>query len=123
MRQIVRHIIKNAVIYSPSHTTVEVTLDYTPSDVLIAVRDHGFGIHPLLQERIFKRFWRGVDNSFHKSIYGLGVGLYLGQALAAAHGGKLTVESSGMSGQGSLFTVILPWQSPALTALVKSALG
>src|SRR5262249_47926073 len=69
VRQILLHLIKNALIYSPQDTPVEVSLSYTPSSVYIQVRDHGRGISTAQQNNIFSRFWRGVDNSVKKDIY------------------------------------------------------
>jgi signal transduction histidine kinase len=66
------------------------------------VRDHGIGITPARQGRIFERFERGVSKNYG----GLGLGLYLSRRIVEAHGGSLQVQS--VPGTGSTFTVTLP---------------
>ncbi len=65
--------------------------------------DHGIGIAPQDQKRIFEQFERAVSVS---SISGLGVGLFISRAIVEAHGGTISVQSK--LGKGSTFTVELP---------------
>jgi len=60
-------------------------------------------------EHIFERFYR-CDPS--RSQAGTGLGLSFARAVARAHNGDVTVAST--AGEGSLFTVKLPINSPAL---------
>ena len=46
----------------------------------------------------------------------LGLGLALVKRLAERHGGAISVESSGVSGEGSCFTIVLPLYQDALAA-------
>ncbi|HVI95958.1 MAG TPA: sensor histidine kinase, partial [Anaeromyxobacter sp.] len=69
----------------------------------IAVRDHGIGISPGAQRRIFDRFERAVSVRHYG---GLGLGLYIARHVVEAHGGRIAVESG--AGQGASFTVELP---------------
>jgi signal transduction histidine kinase len=64
------------------------------------VADKGPGIRPELLPHLFERFV--ADGSTR----GLGLGLYLAQRVAAAHGGRLEVQSE--LGAGSEFKIILP---------------
>jgi signal transduction histidine kinase len=78
--------------------------------VRIAVRDHGPGIAPADQARIFERFERAVSLRRHG---GFGVGLWMAREIVRAHGGTLTVASE--VGEGATFTIDVPIV-PAATA-------
>jgi signal transduction histidine kinase len=67
---------------------------------VVLVQDRGRGIAPDVLPHIFERFHAGADSS------GLGLGLYLAQAMVTAHGGTLSVDSQ--AGQGTSFTLRLP---------------
>ncbi|HEX8436125.1 sensor histidine kinase, partial [Archangium sp.] len=65
--------------------------------------DHGPGISPEEQTRIFERYQRASGKHSRES---LGLGLYVARQIARAHGGDLTVEST--LGVGSRFILRLP---------------
>ena len=66
------------------------------------MRDHGVGIAPDQQTRIFERFERGVEQRSG----GFGIGLWVVKNVCVAMGGTISVESE--PGEGALFTVMLP---------------
>jgi signal transduction histidine kinase len=68
--------------------------------VRLAIADTGPGIPPALRERIFDPFFTTKEGG------GAGLGLSVCHAIAAAHHGKLTVDSE--EGRGSCFTLVLP---------------
>lgn len=68
----------------------------------LTVKDHGVGLSPEAQERLFGRFERPGDSARP----GTGLGLYIVHQLVAAHGG--TIHVSSRPGHGSTFTVELP---------------
>ncbi|HEX8438346.1 HAMP domain-containing sensor histidine kinase [Archangium sp.] len=70
--------------------------------VRLEVRDHGRGIPPEAQGRLFGRFERLGDTGQP----GTGLGLYIVRQLVEAHGGTIRVSSR--PGAGSTFTVELP---------------
>lgn len=70
----------------------------------VDVQDDGPGIPPDLLPRVFERFARG-DSSRSRSSGSTGLGLAIVQAVAAAHGGAVTVDS--MPGR-TVFTLHLP---------------
>ncbi|MFR9546342.1 MAG: HAMP domain-containing sensor histidine kinase [Rikenellaceae bacterium] len=72
-----------------------------PNELTISVADSGFGIDKKELKQIFKQFYRGQ----HKGIKGYGIGLSYLRAIAVAHGGGVTVEST--KGVGSRFEVKL----------------
>ncbi|KND04770.1 PAS domain S-box protein [Spizellomyces punctatus DAOM BR117] len=76
------------------------------SGVIFAVEDTGTGIPSHEISRIFERFHR-VDGQKGRSHEGSGIGLALTQELVRLHGG--TVELRSVYGQGSTFSVFLPY--------------
>ncbi|MEW5852908.1 MAG: HAMP domain-containing sensor histidine kinase [Myxococcota bacterium] len=100
--QVVRNLVDNAAKFGAGHP-VEVASTRTGEHAVITVRDHGPGIAPQDQERIFGRFERATDVTSYR---GLGLGLYVARHIVEAHGGAITVESA--PGQGACFTVRLP---------------
>ncbi len=67
------------------------------------VRDTGPGIDPADTERIFQRFQRGDDT---RGPEGSGLGLSIVRAIATAHGGEVSLDST--PGEGATFTLVLP---------------
>ena len=98
------NLIQNAIYYTPSEGTVEITANRSASDIVVNVQDTGVGIAPKDLENIFERFWR-ADKSRSYNSGGSGLGLAIAQAIAQNHGGLITVTSQ--LGVGSCFTVRL----------------
>ena len=69
------------------------------------VTDNGVGIPQEAMPHIFDRFYR-ADNVRAIEPSGSGLGLVICQTIAAAHGGRIEVESR--QGSGSRFTLLLP---------------
>ena len=78
-------------------------------EVTLTVEDRGRGIPARDVSRIFEPFYRSPD-VVAAQIQGSGLGLSLVQHIAAAHGGRVSVESR--PGQGSSFTIHLPIAAP-----------
>jgi signal transduction histidine kinase len=108
--EIVKHLLSNALKFSPPETPVVLSLHDTGDVVLISVRDEGPGIPAEELPHLFDRFFRvpGIEVQLGSRV-GLGVGLYIARAIAELHGGRLDVETS--SGHGSTFTLSIPRQS------------
>lgn len=101
----VSNLVENAVTYSPADSAVAVTASRDGQDVRITVSDHGVGIPPEEQERIFERFYR-VDPARARATGGTGLGLSIVKHVAASNGGSVEVWSE--PGLGSSFTLVLP---------------
>jgi K+-sensing histidine kinase KdpD len=107
LRRALFNLIQNAVKYSPSGGEVLIVGEVTsPSTVLVRVIDHGVGIEPGEEERIFDRFHRS-DNRLSRSTAGVGLGLYITRNIVQGHGGRIWAESAG-TGRGSSFNILLP---------------
>jgi two-component system phosphate regulon sensor histidine kinase PhoR len=99
------NLIDNAVKYSGSGSTVELSAYRDPPEVVIRVRDQGSGIDARHLPRIFERFYR-VDKARSRELGGTGLGLAIVKHIILAHGGSVDVEST--VGVGSSFSLRLP---------------
>ena len=76
-------------------------------EVWLEVGDTGEGIPPEQLPYVFDRFYR-ADPARSRVSGGSGLGLAIVRAIVEAHGGRVSVASAGVPGQGSAFTVRLP---------------
>jgi len=96
----------NAAKYSPPDTAIELGCTAYDGAVQFWVRDSGPGVPEEARARIFERFGR-VDEG--RGIRGSGLGLPIVAALAAAHGGYVSLESGP---HGSMFGFVVPTTDP-----------
>ncbi len=104
LHQVVTNLLNNARRHTPEGTTVTAGARSAGHVVRVTVHDDGPGLPPALVDRAFERFTRG-DSSRTRASGGAGLGLSLVQAIAAAHGGAVTVSSTPGS---TTFTLDLP---------------
>ncbi len=102
IEQVIDNLVANAVKFGAGKP-VEVVAEAVNGTVHLAIRDHGIGIAPDDQRRIFERFERAVS-TWHYG--GFGLGLWIARNIVQAHGGEIHVWSE--PGQGSRFDVTLP---------------
>lgn len=102
VEQVVSNLISNAIKYGAGKP-VEIDVEDAQGVARLRVRDHGIGIAPEDQQRIFQRFERAVSELHYG---GLGLGLWIVRQTVEAQGGRIAVESA--PGQGATFTVELP---------------
>jgi two-component system phosphate regulon sensor histidine kinase PhoR len=101
--QALLNLLDNAVKYSGPSREIGVRMYVEAGEIAIEVEDHGVGIDPAEQGKVFERFYR-VANGTGKGGYGLG--LFLVWHIMEAHGGRAEVHSE--PGRGSRFRLILP---------------
>lgn len=106
LEQILSNLLSNALKYGAGKP-VTVRVRDEQEKALVEVEDHGVGIAPEDQSRVFQRFERA--NTEHKRD-SLGLGLFIVRSLVEAHGGTVGLRSE--VGKGSTFTVTLPRQRP-----------
>ena len=105
--QVLGNLLTNALRHTPPGGTVTVgATAHGPHRLALSVADTGDGITAEHLPQVFERFWRG-DTARDRDHGGSGIGLTISRALVEAHGGTLSVTSSG-SGAGSVFTMELP---------------
>ncbi len=111
MTLVLLNLVDNAVKYAGDGGEVSVRLRRAPGAVALAIADHGSGIAPEEQRRIFERFYRATS-ARARNVRGSGIGLALVKHIAEAHGGRVEVDST--PGRGSTFTVYIP-VAPVMT--------
>ena len=92
-KQIVINLVSNAIKFSPSETTVTISLGLDANGALVlSVRDHGIGIARKDIPKALAPFGQ-IANPHTKSHEGTGLGLSLVVMLTRYHGGDLTLDS------------------------------
>lgn len=112
LQQILSNLIDNAIKYSTPGSMVEIQARHEGKYVRTCVRDHGIGIPPDEQKRIFEPFFRASNTG---SITGTGLGLSILRNAVELQGGEIQFDS--VEGQGTTFTVLL---APAPAAEASS---
>lgn len=105
MQQAVFNLVENAIKFSNRGGSVLVSASTDPEMLHIAVQDHGKGIAPLDQPKLFTRFFH-VDDDDRFGTGGQGLGLAIVKSIATRHGGNVTVRSQ--LGEGSTFYLEVP---------------
>jgi signal transduction histidine kinase/ligand-binding sensor domain-containing protein/DNA-binding response OmpR family regulator len=105
------NLLSNALKYTPPGGKVELSVVGEEKRMRVVVSDSGCGIAEEISHRLFNVFYQ-AKNAEKASQTGFGIGLYVSQKLAAAHGGALSYES--MDGEGATFTLSLPMNRPVV---------
>ena len=110
LRQILFNLINNAIKFT-EHGGVclcaKVTGDaHGHQELRLDIADSGIGMDPASISQLFQRFFQ-VDSGLSRRFSGAGLGLEISMSLAHMMDGDIKVQS--IAGQGSTFTVHLPW--------------
>lgn len=92
LHQLVTNLLRNGTAHTRVGTTVRAVLRSDGDTVELTIADDGPGIEADLLPTLFDRFTRG-DSSRTRASGGAGLGTSLVQAIAAAHGGSVSVTS------------------------------
>jgi two-component system sensor histidine kinase KdpD len=105
---VVRHLLDNALKYSPPGTPIELSAETQGERVVVRVADHGPGVAEKDRNRVFDKFFR---SRHHKDkMPGSGMGLAIAREVIQAHKGEIWVEPR--PGGGAVFSVSLPVAEP-----------
>ena len=100
--QVVTNLVSNAIKYGDGKP-IEIVVSAEDGRARLEVTDHGIGIAPHHQERVFERFERAVTD---RRYTGFGLGLWITSRIVEEFGGTLSLRSE--LGAGSTFIVELP---------------
>jgi signal transduction histidine kinase len=109
VEQVIENLLSNAVKFSPHEEELDVEVERGEHEVQLSVTDRGSGITSEELERIFDRYYRGVNQ--RDAVGGGGIGLAIAREIVTAHGGRIWAASDG-PGKGSTFFVALPIVQP-----------
>ena len=141
VRQVLTNLLSNAIKFTPEggrilirgnrleadsaseHEVGEADFGQPPPMLQIEVEDTGVGIAAADQSIIFQKFRQGAsvigNDSLTREVSGTGLGLSIVKELCVLMGGWVELKSD--VGQGSTFTVVLPWKyqrkNPAPSAI------
>jgi len=105
IRQVLINLLSNAIKFSPTGSRVDLYAGEREKEIRVYVKDHGAGVAPENQERIFMKFQQIGKHPRGKEA-GVGLGLAISKGIIEAHGGRIWLESQ--VGQGSTFIFSLP---------------
>ncbi|MBK8030690.1 MAG: PAS domain-containing protein [Chloroflexi bacterium] len=119
LRLALKHVLGNAVIYTPEGGKITVSLLRSGDRVYINVEDTGMGIAPEDQPHIFEPLYR-ADKARSLS-GGAGLGLSISQKIIEGHHGDIRLTSA--VGHGTTVCLELPVTQPPLPTEVHQAHG
>lgn len=103
LERAVYNILSNAMKFTPRGGTIEATLTQRGKMLYLTVQDSGSGVDPAVRSNIHSRYLRqpGVEDGR----FGIGLGMVLIRAAAAAHGGTVLMEHP--EGRGARITMTM----------------
>ena len=117
LRQVLTHILSNAVKFTPPTGHIRVSGQVTPEGgIRIAIADSGIGMDPARISSALEPF-KQLDGRLSRRFEGVGLGLPLALALTRLHDGTLHVDSE--PGKGTTVTLDFP---PERVVIVPQAL-
>ena len=87
LHQVLTNLLSNAAKFSPDGSPIQVTVSATPEYTEVGIRDHGPGLSPQDEDRIFE-----AGQRLDPQTSGMGLGLFVARQLARAHGGGLHLQ-------------------------------
>jgi len=108
VKQVLTNLIRNARIYTPENTKIEVrwSFDISQDSLVLRVKDWGEGVPESEHARIFERFYR-VDKSRSRRSGGSGIGLSIVKHIMSLHSGEVMLEPY-KQGEGASFVCTFP---------------
>jgi two-component system OmpR family sensor kinase len=105
LRQVVDNLLSNVRAHTPEGSPVRVRVGSENGVVVVEVADSGQGLTGDEASRVFERFYR-TDDSRSRTTGGVGLGLSIVAAVAEAHGGSVSADST--LGEGATFRITFP---------------
>ncbi|MFV0927412.1 GAF domain-containing sensor histidine kinase [Pseudomonas palmensis] len=101
--QLLSNLLANALNHGDANSPVDVSARIEQQVFTLGVHNQGAPIAPAVMAQLFQPFSRPLDGTPQS---GLGLGLYIANQIALAHGGRMEVVSSREA--GTLFSLRLP---------------
>ncbi|MGY4492777.1 GAF domain-containing sensor histidine kinase [Pseudomonas sp. TE3610] len=101
--QLLSNLVANAIYHGADDGIVTVRAQAIDGRFELSVHNQGEAIEPAIQAQLFQPFARRAGSSPQS---GLGLGLYIANQIALAHGGHMAVVSTAQA--GTLFTLHVP---------------
>jgi two-component system sensor histidine kinase KdpD len=113
VEQVLVNLLENALEYTPECMPIEIASRLEPGRMTVEVADHGPGLPPGTEKRVFEKFFR-IQRGHSRR--GIGLGLAICRGIIEAHGG--TISAANREGGGAVFRFTLPLvgQPPAINA-------
>ncbi|MBD3245353.1 MAG: PAS domain-containing protein [Candidatus Moranbacteria bacterium] len=105
IRIVFLNLVSNSVKYTPPKGKIEISIEPKKENVLITIKDNGYGIPEEQQDKIFKKMFR-ADNVMEKETDGTGLGLYIVKSIINQSNGRIWFESQ--KDKGTTFFIELP---------------
>jgi two-component system sensor histidine kinase KdpD len=102
MEQALCNLLINVTEHSPAASPIEMSAQLEGGVLLLRVRDHGTGVVPGEEKKVFEKFYRGTG----ARPGGTGLGLSIVAGIARAHRGEVAAENHPTG--GAMFTLHLP---------------
>ena len=109
IEQVLVNLLDNAVKYTPPDSPIRIIASATDRAVTVEVADHGPGLRPGEEDKVFEKFYRGQPAGGR----GAGLGLAICQGIVKAHGGRIWAQNLPEGGVSFLFTLPLGEKPPA----------
>jgi two-component system, OmpR family, sensor histidine kinase KdpD len=106
IEQALAALLSNAAAHGVSNQPIEVSAARDASMVVFSVADHGPGLAPGEENKVFEKFYRGPGTPAG----GLGLGLSIARQLVEAHSGQIVAQNRAEG--GSRFSIRLPIGEP-----------
>ena len=104
LEQVIANLLDNSISFSQSNQTIEITLEETSNNLLMAIKDEGPGFSETSPQKIFKRFYSNRPKSFGKHS---GLGLNIVKNIVELHKGTIAA-SNRVNTKGAQVEVLLP---------------
>jgi two-component system sensor histidine kinase KdpD len=115
IEQVLVNLLDNVIKYTPPRSPVDIIATAGERNVTVELRDHGPGLPPGTEGKVFDKFYRAQRDGER----GAGLGLAICRGIVQAHGGKIWAQNIPDGGVAFLFT--LPLGDPKAAAVPGDA--
>jgi two-component system, OmpR family, phosphate regulon sensor histidine kinase PhoR len=105
LARLVSNLVTNSCKFSPPGAEIRISVSTDDTGVTVTVADTGIGVSEAESERLFERMYR-APGAIDRQVEGAGLGLAIVKAIAEAHSGTISLEST--LGVGTTVRVTLP---------------